>query len=76
MEHSDDVNKVGAKRRWHYDDGRNYSHESIVFAFLAGMGVWGKDGTLSALPHLSTVETVFHDSSRIHARVFCALIRH
>jgi hypothetical protein len=27
------------------------------------MGVWGKDGVLSALPHLSNVETVFHDSS-------------
>lgn len=27
------------------------------------MGVWGKDGILRALPHLSTVETVFHVSS-------------
>jgi hypothetical protein len=34
-----------------------------VSGFSAGMGVWGKDGVLSALPHLSTVETRFHDSS-------------
>jgi hypothetical protein len=27
------------------------------------MGAWGKDGVLSALPHVSTVETRFHDSS-------------
>jgi len=38
-------------------------HMSQEFVFSAGMGVWGKDGTLSALPHVSTVETLFHDSS-------------
>ena len=27
------------------------------------MGVWGKDGVWSALPHLSTGVTVFHGSS-------------
>lgn len=27
------------------------------------MGVWGKGGVLSALPHLSTVEAAFHDSA-------------
>lgn len=27
------------------------------------MGVWGKDGDWSALPHLSTVENCFHDYS-------------
>jgi hypothetical protein len=27
------------------------------------MEVWGKDGVWSALPHLSTVEVVFHGSS-------------
>jgi hypothetical protein len=29
MEHSDDVNKVGAKRRWQFNHGGNYSHQSI-----------------------------------------------
>ena len=33
------------------------------------MGVWGKGGGLSALPHLSNVEAAFHDSSSgLHPR--------
>ena len=34
-------------------------HMSQQFLWLeAGMGAWGKDGDLSALPHLSNVETI------------------
>jgi hypothetical protein len=39
------------------------------------MGVWGKDGVLSALPHLSTVETVFMIPPLVCVRVSCAWIR-
>ena len=47
-------------------------HMSQQFCVGAGMGAWGKDGVLSALPHLSTVETVFTITPQVCDRASCA----
>ncbi len=39
------------------------------------MGAWGKDGDWSALPHLSTVETVITITPQVSGFVSCASIR-